>query len=79
MSIKSYQEKQIQKFNSWKATRNEKQKRVLRLIPYVIIYMSILTYLSGFLQYREDYYLFILGAIILAVFSFFLPPHKILK
>jgi len=78
MTIKEYQDKQTQKFKYWWSTRNEKQKRVLQLIPYIIIYMSIITYLAGFLQYREDYYAFIFGAVFLGLFSFILKD-KLLK
>jgi len=79
MKLKEIENKAIKQLLLWYKSKNEKQKRVIKLIPYIIIYMSILTYFSGFIKTLEDVLVFIIGAVILGLFSFFIPISKLLN
>lgn len=55
-------------------------KKILHLIPQTAVYMLILIWLSGLIQYTYDLYYFVFISIFLGVFIFFigessqLPP-----
>jgi len=75
--INDTQEKMNQKIKVWHTNLKEKQKRTLKFIPRIIIFMMLCVYFSGFLYTTVDDLFLIFTLIILAVFILFVPLGKI--
>jgi len=64
------------KLEQWWKEYSQRNVKHLRIIPRIIIFMSIATYFSGFVVYRDDYYWFIIYIILFGYLLFFAPLDK---
>jgi len=70
-SIKNYESLLYKKLKSKFDSLNDKNKTIFNMLGRTLIYMTIITYLSGFIQYRSDYVWFIVIVVVLGIVVFF--------